>query len=83
MINSASAPARAEISFSACDPQLIRIRDLIYQVAGIFQPDNKLLLLQDRCSKRMKLLSVDTLHEYYECLTTKAMRQAEITSLLN
>ena len=24
------------------DPELVRIRDLVYQVAGIFHPDNKL-----------------------------------------
>ena len=83
MMNSANAPAPAEISPWACDPQLVRIRDLIYQVAGIFQPDNKLLLLQDRCAKRMKMLGMATLYEYYECLTVKPMRQAEITSLLN
>jgi len=23
------------------DPELVRIRDLVYQVAGIFHPDNK------------------------------------------
>ena len=26
------------------DPELVRIRDLIYQVAGIFHPDTKLRL---------------------------------------
>lgn len=82
-MSSANAPARGESPFSASDPQLIRIRDLIYQVAGIFQPDNKLRLLEDRCSKRMKTLGVATLYEYYECLTTKPIRQAELTSLLN
>ena len=83
MINSAGAAARAESLSSPTDPQLIRIRDLIYQIAGIFQPDNKLRLLEDRCSKRMKTLGVGTLHEYYECLTTKPIRQAETTSLLD
>jgi chemotaxis protein methyltransferase CheR len=65
------------------DPDLIRIRDLIYQVAGIFHPDNKLRLLFDRCSRRMKELKTPTLHEYFDCLTTKPIRQAELVALLN
>lgn len=65
------------------DPDIIRIRDLIYQVAGIFHPDNKLRLLLDRCSRRMKELKTRTLHEYLECLTVKPNRQAELVALLN
>jgi chemotaxis protein methyltransferase CheR len=62
---------------------LIQIRDLIYKSAGIFQADNKLRLLEDRCQKRMQHLGVLTLRDYYECLTSKPMRQAELVSLLN
>lgn len=65
------------------DAQLIKIRDLVYQVAGIFQPDNKLRLLEDRCSKRMQALKVPTLRDYYDCLTVKPIRQAELVALLN
>ena len=65
------------------NPQLVQIRDLVYQVAGIFQPDNKLRFLEDRCMKRMQALSVTTLREYYDCLTVKPIRQAELVSLLN
>ena len=64
-------------------PQLVQIRDLVYQVAGIFQPDNKLRFLEDRCAKRMQALGVATLREYYDCLTVKPIRQAELISLLN
>jgi chemotaxis protein methyltransferase CheR len=64
-------------------PQLVQIRDLVYQVAGIFQPDNKLRQLEDRCQKRMQALGVTTLREYYECLTVRPIRQAELVSLLN
>jgi len=64
-------------------PQLIQIRDLVYQVAGIFQPDNKLRQFEDRCQKRMQALGVATLREYYECLTVRPIRQAELLSLLN
>jgi chemotaxis protein methyltransferase CheR len=65
------------------EPNLVRIRDLIYKVAGIFHPDNKLRLLQDRCSRRMKELKVQTLHEYFECLTSRPLRQSEMSTLLN
>jgi chemotaxis protein methyltransferase CheR len=65
------------------DPELVRIRDLVYQVAGIFHPDNKLRLLLDRCGRRMKELKTPTLREYFECLTIKPMRQAELVALLN
>jgi chemotaxis protein methyltransferase CheR len=65
------------------DPELVRIRDLIYQVAGIFHPDNKLRLLQDRIDRRMKELKTLSLRDYFECLTTKPIRQAEMVALLN
>jgi chemotaxis protein methyltransferase CheR len=65
------------------DPELVRIRDIIYQVAGIFHPDNKLRLLLDRCSRRMKELKAQSLHEYSECLTVRPNRQSELVALLN
>jgi chemotaxis protein methyltransferase CheR len=65
------------------DPELIRIRDLIYQVAGIFHPDNKLRLLNDRCGRRMKERDVKTLRDYLQCLTMSSSRQAELMALLN
>jgi chemotaxis protein methyltransferase CheR len=65
------------------EPELVRIRDMIYQTAGIFHPDNKLHLLQDRCWLRMKELKVQNLREYSECLTTRLNWQAELIALLN
>jgi chemotaxis protein methyltransferase CheR len=65
------------------EPDLVRIRDLIYRVAGIFHPDNKLRLLQERCGRRMKELRVQTLREYFECLTIRPIRQAELIAVLN
>ncbi len=64
-------------------PELLLIRDLIYQVAGIFHPDNKLPLLLDRCGRRMRDLKANTLHEYLECLTVQPIRQRELIALLN
>lgn len=65
------------------DPDLVRIRDLVYQVAGIFHPDNKLRLLLDRCGRRMKELKTQSLREYFECLTIRPARQTELVALLN
>ncbi len=58
----------------------MQVRDLIYRTAGIFHPDNKLRLLEDRCQKRMQALGLATLREYYDCLTVRPMRQAELVS---
>jgi len=82
MTTAASVSTRA-VENTPPSPQLIQIRDLVYQVAGIFQPDNKLRFLEDRCLKRMKAVGATTLREYYECLTIKPIRQAELVSLLN
>ncbi len=78
-----SAMGAAKAPTSSSTQPLIQIRDLIYRVAGIFQADNKLRLLDDRCQKRMHALGVPNLRDYYECLTTKPIRQAEMVSLLN
>jgi chemotaxis methyl-accepting protein methylase len=65
------------------DPELVRIRDPVYQVAGIFHPDNKLRLLFDGCGRRMKELKTQTLREYFECLTIEPTRPTELIALLN
>ena len=65
------------------EPALVHIRDLIYQVAGIFHPDNKLRWLRDRCDRRMREIGVQTPQEYFECLTTRSNRQGELIALLN
>lgn len=79
-----TAPAHSTVVLEGPpDPDLIRIRDLIYQVAGIFHPDTKLRLLLDRCGRRMKELNTVTLREYFEHLTVRPTRQAELISLLN
>lgn len=65
------------------DPNLVRIRDLIYQVCGIFHPDNKITLLRDRCLRRMKARQADSFRNYLELLTTHSGRDEEVRSLLN
>ncbi len=78
-----SATSRAVESFAAPDPFMVRIRDLIYQVAGIFHADNKLRALEERCMRRMQVLAIKTYRDYYDCLTVKSIRQAELVALLN
>ncbi len=78
-----SAASAAAAPAGPPEPDLVRIRDLIYQVAGIFHPDNKLRLLQDRCGRRMKELKVASFREYLEYLTVRPMRQLELMALLN
>jgi chemotaxis protein methyltransferase CheR len=82
-LTSAPSPQPGPFTQGPAEPDLVAIRDLIYQVAGIFHPDNKLTLLQDRCNRRMKELKVATLREYFGCLTVRPIRQAELTALLN
>jgi len=62
---------------------LIQIRDLIYKVAGMFQPDSKLRLLESGCRKRMQILGVTTLQGYYQCLSRAPTSEAELVALLN
>jgi chemotaxis protein methyltransferase CheR len=80
---STAAAQSAIAATEAPDPDLVRLRDLVYQVAGIFHPDNKLRLLLDRCGRRMKELQVTTLRDYFDCLTVKPIRQPELVALLN
>ncbi|HUM06636.1 MAG TPA: protein-glutamate O-methyltransferase CheR [Terriglobales bacterium] len=65
------------------DPHLYKIRDLIYRAAGIFHPDNKLRLLEDRCSRRLQELGVKTFREYLERLSHQTSGREEMVKLLN
>ncbi len=65
------------------DPALVKIRDLVYRISGIFQTDNKFYLLASRCQRRMKVLNAVTFSAYLDHLTIKSNRDAELRSLLN
>lgn len=79
-----AAAAKAALAMPLdLDPDLLRIREMVYQEAGIFHPNNKLRLLRDRCERRMKKLNVPTLREYLECLTLSGRRETEFIALLN
>ena len=65
------------------DPNYLKIRDLIYQISGIYQSEDKLYLLASRCARRMAAVNAKTPGEYLEHLTIRANRDAELRSLLN
>jgi len=65
------------------DPAWIRIRDLIYQVSGIYQAENKFYLLVARATRRMKVVGARTPREYLDYLTARPNRDTEMRALLN
>jgi chemotaxis protein methyltransferase CheR len=65
------------------DPAWIRIRDLIYQMSGIYQPENKFYLLVSRAVRRMKVVGARSPREYLEFLTARPNRESEMRNLLN
>jgi len=65
------------------DPAYLKIRDLIYQISGIYHPEEKLYLLASRCARRMSVVKAATPSEYLEHLATRGNREAELRLLLN
>jgi len=65
------------------DPAYLRIRDLIYQISGIYHPEEKLYLLASRCARRMGVVKIGTPSEYLEHLTVRGNRETELRLLLN
>ena len=65
------------------DPAYLKIRDAIYQISGIYQPEEKLYLLASRCARRMSVVKANTPAEYLEHLTVRGNREAELRLLLN
>ncbi|HEX4003547.1 MAG TPA: protein-glutamate O-methyltransferase CheR [Candidatus Acidoferrales bacterium] len=65
------------------DPVYRQIRDLVYNVSGIYQLEEKLYLLADACARRMKETGIGTPRDYWDQLTARASREGELRSLLN
>jgi chemotaxis protein methyltransferase CheR len=65
------------------NPAYLKIREVIYQVSGIYQPDEKLYLLASRCARRMAVVKANTPAEYLEHLTMRGNRETEMRLLLN
>jgi chemotaxis protein methyltransferase CheR len=75
--------ARPRLSDPGSIAHLVRIRDLVYQVAGIYQSDTRLNFLQDRCERRMQAVKIASFPDYYQYLTASADRNREMHQLLN
>ena len=73
----------SSITAGPVDPVYRQIRDLIYNVSGIYQLEEKLHLLADACARRMKEIQVNSPRDYWEKLTAHASREGELRSLLN
>jgi chemotaxis protein methyltransferase CheR len=65
------------------DPAYRKIRDLIYQVSGIYQPEEKTYLLASRCARRINAVHAKGPAEYFEHLTVRGNREVELRLLLN
>jgi chemotaxis protein methyltransferase CheR len=63
--------------------QLSQIRDLIYEVCGIFIPDMRFRSLEERCLRRIEAVHAGSLMQYFSYLTSHAGRAAEMKNLLN
>ena len=69
-------------SREAPDPWLVKLRDFIYQTAGIFQPDHKFRFLKERCGRRMAALNLQSFRQYHEYVSGPS-RSTEVPLLLN
>ena len=65
------------------DPAYLKIRDVIYQISGIYQADEKFYLLASRCERRLNALKLKSPAQYLEYLTMRGNRDAEMRLLLN
>lgn len=82
----AAAPAKAVITPTKADlhnPAYPKIRDLIYQTAGIYQSEDKLYLLASRVARRMNAVQASTPAQYLDRLTKRHDRDTELRLLLN
>lgn len=79
----ASASAIGKTDSGLDDPTYLKIRNLIYQISGIYQSEDKLYLLASRCARRMSAVNAKTPAEYLEHLTLRGNREAELRLLLN
>jgi chemotaxis protein methyltransferase CheR len=82
-IEAAKQAQGASPGASPSDPAYLKIRDLIYRISGIYQPEEKLYLLVSRCARRMEAVKAKSPSEYLEHLTTRGNRDAELRMLLN
>jgi chemotaxis protein methyltransferase CheR len=67
----------------AGDPYIHRIRDLVFDVSGIYHPETKFYYLRDRCARRMHALGLRAMADYHDLLIRGEDREPEMRELLN
>lgn len=77
-----AASLLATRSNESADPLYRQIRDLVYKISGIYKAEEKLYLLADGCARRMKLLGLSTIREYWNQLSVPPC-DGELRHLLN
>ena len=85
-VSAATAPAKVAITPNKADlrnPAYLKIRELVYRTAGIYQSEDKLYLLASRVTRRMNAVHAATPGQYLDCLTKGAERDTELRLLLN
>jgi chemotaxis protein methyltransferase CheR len=65
------------------DPALVKLRDLIYRISGIYHPEIKFYLLATRARRRMVALKSPNFSDYLDHLMARPNRDAEMRNLLN
>jgi chemotaxis protein methyltransferase CheR len=82
-LDTLATKAQAAEDADLTDAGLIKIRDLIYRISGIYHAENKFYLLATRARRRMAILKSNTFNDYLDHLTTRANRDEEMRLLLN
>jgi chemotaxis protein methyltransferase CheR len=78
-----TAPSSSSVNVEASDPFVVKLRDLIYRVSGIYYPEGKFYLLASGIRRRMTAVGSATFSDYYDRVTTGPNREPELRSLLN
>jgi chemotaxis protein methyltransferase CheR len=82
-LNTVVLPEKTANPEDLADPALVKIRDLLYRVSGIYQSESKFYLLANRCRRRMQSLNCASFSDYLLCLATSTEVNNEIRMLLN
>ena len=73
----------ATTSINLTPEQFQELRDIIYSNTGIFFAENKLYLLENRLSRRIKELSMGSFEDYIAHVKTQASNTAEFHEIYN
>jgi chemotaxis protein methyltransferase CheR len=82
-LDTAVLPEKATTAEDLADPALVKIRDLLYRVSGIYQTESKFYLLASRCRRRMQSVNATSFADYFAHLAASADVNGEIRMLLN